>query len=80
MYRLSHPAIPNILTALADNGEIAASDPDPQKKAIALSWLFHLVGDVHQPLHTSQLFSVDYPKGDQGGNQICIRTKPGNEQ
>jgi Tol biopolymer transport system component len=30
-------------------------------------------------LHASQLFSIDYPNGDQGGNQICIRTRPGNE-
>ena len=71
--------IPNILTALVDNGDIAANHPDPQKRAIALTWLFHLVGDIHQPLHTSQLFSVDYPNGDQGGNQICIRTKAGTE-
>jgi S1/P1 Nuclease len=31
------------------------------------------VGDIHQPLHTVQLFTVDYPQGDRGGNQICIR-------
>jgi hypothetical protein len=73
------PAIPNVLTALEENRRIAATDPDATKRAIALTWLFHLVGDVHQPLHTSQLFSVDYPDGDQGGNQICIRTKLGNE-
>jgi hypothetical protein len=70
---------PNVLTALADNRKIAATDPDATKKAIALSWLFHLVGDVHQPLHTSRLFSLDYHGGDEGGNQICIRTKRTNE-
>ena len=31
------------------------------------------LGDIHQPLHTAQLFTVDYPQGDRGGNQICIR-------
>jgi S1/P1 Nuclease len=46
---------------------------DPERKAIALAWLFHLVGDVHQPLHAAQLFTVEYPKGDRGGNEICIR-------
>jgi S1/P1 Nuclease len=25
------------------------------------------------PLHTAQLFTVDYPNGDRGGNEICIR-------
>jgi S1/P1 Nuclease len=31
------------------------------------------VGDIHQPLHTVQLFTVDYPQGDRGGNEICVR-------
>src|SRR5438445_11699947 len=31
------------------------------------------VGDIHQPLHTTQLFTVEYPNGDRGGNEICGR-------
>jgi hypothetical protein len=31
------------------------------------------VGDIHQPLHPAQLFTVEYPKGDRGGNEICVR-------
>ena len=31
------------------------------------------MGDLHQPLHTVQLFTVEYPKGDRGGNEICVR-------
>jgi S1/P1 Nuclease len=31
------------------------------------------VADIHQPLHTAQLFTVDYPQGDRGGNEICVR-------
>src|SRR5262245_7297989 len=49
------------------------NDSDPQRKAVPLAWLFHLVGDIHQPLHTTQLFTVDYPQGDRGGNEICVR-------
>jgi S1/P1 Nuclease len=52
----------NILTALADNESVIKNNSDPQRKAIALAWLFHLVGDIHQPLHTAQLFTVEYPK------------------
>jgi S1/P1 Nuclease len=63
----------NILTALAENESVVKNENDPERKAIALAWLFHLVGDIHQPLHTAQLFTVDYPNGDRGGNQICIR-------
>jgi hypothetical protein len=40
-------------------------------KALMLSWLFHLVGDVHQPLHSTAMFSRQaFPKGDHGGNSI----------
>ena len=46
---------------------------DPARKAIALTWLFHLVGDIHQPLHSVQIFTTDYPDGDRGGNLICVR-------
>jgi hypothetical protein len=63
----------NILTALHENERIVKKESDPERRAIALAWLFHLVGDIHQPLHTSQLFTVDYPKGDRGGNEICVR-------
>jgi hypothetical protein len=48
-------------------------ETDPERRAIALTWLFHLVGDIHRPLHTAQLFTVEYPKGDRGGNEICVR-------
>ena len=43
------------------------------ERPLRFAWLFHLVGDVHQPLHTAQLFTVDYPKGDRGGNETCVR-------
>jgi hypothetical protein len=49
------------------------NENNPERRAIALAWLFHLVGDIHQPLHTAQLFTVDYPRGDRGGNEICVR-------
>jgi hypothetical protein len=63
----------NILTALAQNEGVVKKDSDAERKAIALAWLFHLVGDIHVPLHTAQLFTVDYPQGDRGGNEICVR-------
>jgi len=67
------PETVNILTAIADNQRIVANDNDPERRAIALAWLFHLVGDIHQSLHTAQLFTVDYPRGGRGGNEICVR-------
>ena len=46
---------------------------EPEKRAIALTWLFHLVDDYHQPLHAVQLFTREYSNGDRGGNELCVR-------
>src|SRR5215471_18171831 len=62
-----------ILTALTENEGVIKSANDAERRTIALAWLFHLVGDIHQPLHTAQLFTVEYPQGDRGGNEMCIR-------
>ena len=58
---------------MVENQRIVATENNAERKAIALAWLFHLVGDIHQPLHTAQLFTVEYPQGDRGGNEICVR-------
>jgi hypothetical protein len=71
--QIKEPEPMNVLTALAENENVVRDGSDPERRAIALAWLFHLVGDIHQPLHTAQLFTVEYPNGDRGGNQICIR-------
>jgi hypothetical protein len=63
----------NILTAIADNQRILRNDTPADQRAVALAWLFHLVGDVYHPLHTVQLFTREYPSGDRGGNEICVR-------
>jgi hypothetical protein len=58
---------------LAENQSVVNKENDRDRRAVALAWLFHLLGDIHQPLHTAQLFTVDYPNGDRGGNEICVR-------
>ena len=35
-----------------------------QERALALCWVFHIVGDIHQPMHVSDLFSKDFPTGN----------------
>jgi hypothetical protein len=75
--QIREPEPVNILTALAENESVVKNENDRERKAIALAWLFHLVGDIHQPLHTAQLFTVEYPNGDRGGNEICVRVNSG---
>lgn len=38
------------------------------ERAVDLAWILHLVGDVHQPLHTTARITPESPRGDQGGN------------
>jgi len=64
----------NIVQALRGNlavwHDTDASDAD---KAVALCWIVHLAGDLHQPLHTVALFSQAYfPTGDRGGNSVEV--------
>jgi hypothetical protein len=44
--------------------------------AETLGFLFHLVGDVHQPLHTATRYSAANPNGDAGGNGFRIQMAP----
>ncbi len=57
----------------------AVSDAD---KSIALAWVLHLGGDIHQPLHCSARVTPEEPKGDQGGNLFSLTPKetPRNQQ
>jgi hypothetical protein len=50
----------------------------PGDRAIALAWILHLVGDIHQPLHTSGRITArpDEQKGDQGGNLFLLQPEP----
>jgi hypothetical protein len=54
-----------------------ASPATPRaKKATYLLWVMHIVGDIHQPLHSTSLYTrgrFQNPGGDRGGNSI--RTK-----
>lgn len=54
------------------------NDPatEPGARAIALCWVIHLVGDLHQPLHACDLVSPQFPEGDRGGNSFIVLTNP----
>jgi hypothetical protein len=41
------------------------------EKALMLTWMVHLVGDLHQPMHTAALFSrTRFPDGDRNGASV----------
>jgi hypothetical protein len=52
-------------------------DADREKRAVAVTWLFHLVGDLAQPLHAATRYCNDFPEGDKGGNLAMVRIHGG---
>jgi hypothetical protein len=82
------------LAALQQSVAILQSDANDADKAVALCWLLHLIGDIHQPLHASALVAraeslpktnfdpppapFDPPEGDAGGNRLAIKLKATN--
>ena len=44
--------------------------------AETLAFLYHLIGDVHQPLHTLTRYSAKNPDGDAGGNGFAVQMPP----
>lgn len=73
-------AAENLLTALRENARIAADLSAPAAdRAVALCWIFHLVGDMHQPLHAATLFNAAFPDGDRHGGLFWVRPPWGND-
>ncbi|HYV37823.1 MAG TPA: S1/P1 nuclease [Gemmataceae bacterium] len=77
----------HVLAALKQSMKLLlAEDTSDHDKAVRICWLFHLVGDLHQPLHavglmaTKETFAPGFapPGGDQGGNLIIVKAKPGD--
>jgi len=73
------PPPENILRAYQTNFDIMRSTAPESTKAVALCWIFHLIGDVHQPLHTVALFTTEFPplEGDRGATRFSIRAREG---
>ncbi len=72
----------NALQAIALSRKTALdpSAPAPER-AVALCWIFHVIGDIHQPCHSTAMFSKKlFPnpgEGDRGGNLVKV-TQRGN--
>jgi hypothetical protein len=70
---------PSALGAYDINSKtLAQADAKPDERAVALAWIEHLIGDIHQPLHAASMISSQYPfPGDKGGNDQAIRPEGG---
>eukprot|EP00388_Colpodella_angusta_P002305 GDKJ01007731.1.p1 GENE.GDKJ01007731.1~~GDKJ01007731.1.p1 ORF type:complete len:302 (-),score=45.30 GDKJ01007731.1:180-968(-) len=65
----------NIMVVIDGLNEAAKRNSNNQQGWIvgfAVANLIHFYGDIHQPLHVTELFSSTYPNGDRGGNDISV--------
>jgi hypothetical protein len=53
---------------------------NPYERARFLAFLVHIVGDIHQPLHTVARITAEHPDRDQGGNLFHIKYPPSKPQ
>jgi len=52
---------------------LANPESSPKERALALCWVFHIVGDIHQPMHASDLFSKEFPAGNAAGAMSYVQ-------
>lgn len=78
--------VPKCIALVKSGGadsDLVAGTTAEQNRAVRLCWLLHLLGDMHQPLHTAALVDeVRFPAsnhGDQGGNLLAVQTAPGRK-
>lgn len=72
---MSTPPVPsdNIVWAISNfNYTLTAPVIAPLEKSVALRFLIHFFGDIHQPLHCTTLFDEQFPNSDIGGNSFKI--------
>jgi hypothetical protein len=55
---------------------LASTTASDNLKSYDLTWLLHLVGDVHQPLHVATRVSATQPDGDENGSLVTLCPAP----
>jgi S1/P1 Nuclease len=63
---------PNAATQIVMFRTALGSKKSDSLKSYDLVWLEHMVGDVHQPLHSATRVSAKSPHGDNGGNNVKL--------
>ena len=64
----------NVLFGVAQcEKTLSDTNADPELRAVYLSFLIHLIGDMHQPLHCESFFDAEFPDGDRGGNDFFVK-------
>jgi len=76
--KLPRTQTPNAETQIRAFRRAIGSNASDDVKSYDLTWLEHLVGDVHQPLHAITRVSASFLDGDAGGSLLLLCPAPCN--
>jgi hypothetical protein len=70
----THPTRENAFDGFAESTKtLGDTQAKAEDRAVALTWIEHIIGDIHQPMHSTQLYSSMFPTGDTGGSNFAVR-------
>jgi len=67
---LAEPNIATVFPSLA--ASLGDASVATSVRAYNLSWIIHVVGDLHQPMHGTSRSAAANPNGDAGGNGVWV--------
>ena len=70
---LAEPNIASVFPSLAES--LGDNSVATSVRAYNLSWVIHVVGDLHQPMHGTSRSTAAQPTGDAGGNGVWVRLR-----
>ncbi len=70
---LSEPNIATVFPSLAES--LGDNSLATSIQAYNLSWIIHVVGDLHQPMHGTSRSTAAQPNADAGGNGVWVRLR-----
>lgn len=66
-------ATPNVATQITFFRQVIADRGAPDDvRSYDLTWLIHMVGDIHQPLHAVTRYTAADPDGDKEGMKVVV--------
>jgi hypothetical protein len=59
-------------------GTLSNPESSSAERVMSLSWVMHIVGDIHQPLHVSDFFSREFPAGNAAATMSYVADPRGD--
>jgi hypothetical protein len=73
------PESPNAEGKIPELLHTLMTEKPGRQKAIDICWVFHLIEDIHEPLHAACLYTNALPDGDRGGNLTFFTLPDGSK-